>query len=228
MSVSLVHPQRFNAPPETISDLLRSTHRWHLVRGQILALPPPGTRAIALPYDLPAPSAVLARVDFEELEPYARPRLLTVERGRDFYIADAAARDVSVALVRVADDQGRLHPDVELHLGSPFVEHALRPSLTGLPALDTERQASRQEPRLTAFVRLVAIGDPIYVLGRSRLEVVAPHASVIAGLRDAPLTPRFGGDLGPLHLYDEPAFRQLAAWYALPWYKKLSLLVRNR
>jgi hypothetical protein len=97
---------------------------------------------------------------------------------------------------------------VELHLGSAFVEHALRPA----PAT------------LTAFVRLVAAGDPIYVLGRARLELVGD----MAGLRDAPLTPRFGGDLGPLHLYDEPAFQQLAAWYALPWYRKLSLLVRNR
>jgi hypothetical protein len=206
--VSLVHPQRFNAPPETISDLLRSDRRWHLVRGEVLPLTPPGTRPVTLPYDLPAPHAALARVDLEELEPYARPRLLTVERGRDFYIADSSARQVNVALVRVADDQGRLHPDVELHLGSPFVEHSLRPAPTAL----------------TAFVRMVAAGDPIYVLGRTRLELVGE----MAGLRDAPLTPRFGGDLGPLHLYDQPAFQRLAAWYALPWYRKLSLLVRNR
>ena len=26
----------------------------------------------------------------------------------------------------------------------------------------------------------------------------------------------------------EPAFRQLAAWRALPWYRKLSVLVRNQ
>jgi hypothetical protein len=210
--VSLVHPQRFNAPPETISDLLRSDRHLHLVRGEILALAPPGTRAVTLPYDLPAPHAALARADFEETEPYTRPRLLTVERGRDFYIADASAPNINVALVRVADDQGRLHPDVELHLGAPFVEHALRPPPTAL----------------TAFVRTVAAGDPIYVLGRTRLELVGPQATMFAGLRDAPLTPRFGGDLGPLHLYDQFAFQRLAAWYALPWYRKLSLLVRNR
>jgi hypothetical protein len=74
----------------------------------------------------------------------------------------------------------------------------------------------------------VSAGDPIYVLGRARLESVAPLAAVTAGLRDAPLVPCFGGDLGPLHLYDEAAFRRLATWYALPWYRKLSLLVRNR
>ena len=210
--MSLVHPQRFAAPPETISDLLRGTRRWHLVRGEILTLAPPGTRPLSLPYELPADNAVLVRADFEELEPYARPRLLTVERGRDFYIADATSDGINSALVRVGDDQGRLHPDVELHLGSPFREHTLRPS----------------PHTLTAFVRTVAAGDPIYVLGRARLELVGPLASVTSGLRDAPLAPCFGGDLGPLHLYDEAAFRRLAAWYALPWYRKLSLLVRNR
>ena len=49
-----------------------------------------------------------------------------------------------------------------------------------------------------------------------------------ATLRDAPLIPCFAGDLGPLHLYDDAAFRQWAAWHALPWYRKLSLMVRNR
>ena len=85
---------------------------------------------------------------------------------------------------------------------------------------------------LTAFVRTVAAGDPIYVLGRARLEggTATPPANewILPGLRDAPLCPCFAGDYGPLHIYDEPAFRQLAAWYALPWYRKLSLLVRNR
>ena len=116
--MSLVHPQRFTAPPETIADLLRGSRRWHLVRGEILSLPPPGSRALTLPYELPTPDAVLARADYEEAEPYARPRLLTFERGRDFYLADA--RERPLALVRVGDDGGRLHPDVELHLGSPF------------------------------------------------------------------------------------------------------------
>jgi hypothetical protein len=209
--VSLVHPRRFAAPPESIADLLRSEHHWHLVRGEVLALMPPGSPSLTLPYELPAPHdrpLVLARVDLEETQPFARPQLTTVERARDFYIADAWGR----ALVRVADERGQLHPDVELHLGAPFVEHVLR----------------ERTPRVQAFVRTIAAGDPVYVLGRSRLVTHPEGAMALAGLRDTPLLPCFAGDLGPLHLYDEPAFRQLAAWYALPWYKKLSLLVRNR
>jgi hypothetical protein len=69
------------------------------------------------------------------------------------------------------------------------------------------------------------VGAPVYVLGRVALE---PQSGAFAGPRDAAPVPRFGGDLGPLHLYDEPAFRQLATWYALPWWRKLSVLLRNR
>jgi hypothetical protein len=207
--VTPVHSQRFVAPPESIADLARAQHSWHLVRGQILAQLPPATRALELPFELSLPPEekppVLARIDVEETAPYARPRLLTVERARDFYFADGSA---APALVRLTDEDGRLHPDVELHLGTPFTQHTLR-----------------TEPSLVvAFVRAVGEAAPVYVLGRVQLE---PH-HVLGGLREAPLIPRFGGDLGPLHIYDEPAFQQLAAWYALPWYRKLSLLVRNR
>jgi len=205
--VTLLHPRRFLAPPESIADLQRSDRHWHLVRGEVLAPLPPGSRELALPHDLAQVSrrdAVLARVDLEETEAWTRPRLTTIERGRDFYLADGQGR----ALVCVADERGRLHPDVELHLGAPFVEHPLR-----------------GEPRpLTALVRTLAVGDALYVLGRSHLTT---HGAM-AGLREAPLIPSFSGDFGPLHLYDEPSFRQLAAWYALPWYRKLSLMVRNR
>lgn len=218
-SVTLVHPQRFNAPPESIADLLRSdrghwsrdrrrSRHWHLVRGEVLLLMPPGSRAIGMPFGLPSGQddrpAVVARVDVEQSAPWTRPRLTTVERARDFYLADAFGR----ALVRIADDQGRLHPDVDLHLGAPFSEHRL----------------ADDPSRVTALVRAVHAGDPIYILGRSRLVAQAE----LAGLRDVPLVPCFAGDFGPVHIYDEPAFRQLAAWYALPWYRKLSLLVRNR
>jgi hypothetical protein len=211
--VTLLRPERFRAPPESIGDLARSDRHWHLVRGEILSLMPPGSRALELPFDLPAEPeseidearpAVLTRIDVEETAAWERPRLHRVERGRDFYVADAQGR----AIVRVADEGGRLHPDIELYLGVPFVEHRLQ-----------------DEPaRVTAYVRSLSAGDPIYVLGRSRLVTLGEAA----GLRDAPLMPCFSGDSGPLHLYDEPAFRQLAAWYALPWYRKLSLLVRNR
>lgn len=210
----LVHPERFNAPPESIADLARGDRRWHLVRGEVLALLPSGAPPLTLPFELDREAStdetrplVLARVDVEETPPWSRPRLTTVERARDFYVADAHGR----ALVQLADDAGRVHPDVELHLGGPFVEHTLRGGAAPM----------------SAFVRTVAVGDPIYVLGRARL-VPPPAGEWLGGLRDVPLIPSFAGALGPLHLYDEPAFRQLAAWYALPWYRKLSLLVRNR
>ncbi len=208
--MSLLHPQRFVAPPETISDLRRADHHWHLVRGRVLGPAASGNRALPLPYELPAPHAVLARVDLEQHASYARDRLRTLERGTDFFIADEAPRDdrdgSHAALVRVADDLGHLHPDVELHLGTPFAEVTL------------------PDDGLTAFLRRVSVGDPIYVLGRVRYEL----RHEMAGMRAAPLLPCFSGELGPVHLYDEPAFPGLAAWYALPWYRKLSLLVRNR
>lgn len=214
--VSLVHAQRFADPPEAIADLLRSDRRWHLVRGEILPAPASARGGLELPYGLPdgdeARPTVLARVDLEETAPWTRPRLTTLERGRDFYIADAHARDGATALVQLADDVGRLHPDVELHLAAPFVEHTLQ----------------REPTLVSAYVRTLRVGDPIYVLGRVRLQAHPPGDWMAAGLRQVPLVPGFAGALGPLHLYDEPAFRQLAAWYALPWYRKLSLLVRNR
>lgn len=206
-----VHPQRFGAPPEPLDALVRSDHRWHLVRGEILDVAPAGAAAPSLPFGLADGAArppVLARVDLEELAPWTRPRLETVERARDFFIADARGR----ALVRLADDGGRLHPDVELHLGTPFSEHPLRDAPT----------------TLTAYVRAVAAGEAVYVLGRARLEPHPPGDWMAPGLRDTPLCPTFDGDFGPLHVFDVPAFERLAAWYALPWYRKLSLLVRNR
>ncbi len=173
----------------------------------VLPLLPSGTSSLSLPHALTSGDdrpVVLARVDLEESQAWSRPGLTTIERGRDFY----AGGDDGPALVRVGDDHGRLHPDVELHLEGPFVEHELR----GPP------------DRLRALVRVVAVGDPVYLVGRSRL---VPHPDA-GSVRDAPPISCFSGATGPLHLYDEAAFRRLAAWYALPWYRKLSLMVRNR
>lgn len=210
--MSLLHTRRFTKPPEPIADLQRSTHHLHLVRGQVLQQTPLGTQAVQLPFDLPANDAVLTRIDVEELAPLSRPRLLTLELGRDFYFSDGSA---TPALARIADAQGRLHPDVELHLGAPFVEHSL--------------DAQRQPPTsLTAFVRSLAVGDPVYVLGRAQLVPDSDLGGGWGGLREQALVARFAGDIGPLHIYDETSFQQLAAWYALPWYRKLSLMVRNR
>ena len=179
----------------------------HARRFTVLPLLPPGATTLSLPHALTGGDerpAVLARVDLEESLPWARPRLSRVERGRDFYVGDEHGR----ALVRVGDDDGRLHPDVELHLDGPFVAHELR----GPP-----------QP-LRALVRTVAPGDTLYVVGRTRMVTDRDAAA----LRDAPLIPCFSGEAGPLLLYDDAAFRQLAAWAALPWYRKLSLMVRNR
>ena len=180
----------------------------HARRFTVLPLLPPGSTALPLPYALTgAEEPVVARVDLEETAPWERPRLTRIERGRDFYVGDEHGR----ALVRLGDDEGRLHPDVELHLGAPFVEHELR----GPP-----------HP-LRALVRTLGPGDVVYLVGRPR-----PVADREApAFRDAPLIPCFDPALpgaGPLALYDEAAFRQVAAWAALPWYRKLSLMVRNR
>jgi hypothetical protein len=188
---------------------MRSHHLWHLVRAEVMPTLPPHARAPLLPFELPNEGVAVARVDLEERAPYSRPRLLRVERGRDFYVGDGSA---TPALVRVSDGEGRLHPDVELHLGAPFVETEIR----ARPAL------------VTAYVRTLMVGTPVYLLGRVVLEEPRQGGGAFAGLRHAAPLPRFGGDLGPLHVYDEPAFRQFAAWYALPWWRKLSLVLRNR
>jgi hypothetical protein len=183
----------------------------HARRFTVLPLLPPGSTTLSLPDALVSGDdrpRVLARIDLEEMVAWERPRLTTLERGRDFYAADENGR----ALVRVGDDDGRLHPDVELHLGAPPVEHQLRGPPEPLVA-----------PRKVS-IRAVGPGDVIYVIGRSRPVTDAEAA----GLREPPLIPCFSGALGPLYLYDEAAFRQLAAWHALPWYRKLSLMVRNR
>ena len=179
----------------------------HARRFTVLPMLPPGSTTLSLPHALTASDerpAVIARVDLEETIPWERPRLHRIERGRDFYVGDDEGR----ALVRVGDDQGRLHPDVELHLGAPFVAHELR----GEPS------------PLRALVRTLAPGDVVYLAGRTRMVTDREAAA----LREAPLIPCFSGEAGPLHVYDDAAFRQLAAWQALPWYRKLSLMVRNR
>jgi hypothetical protein len=232
---------------------------WHLVRGEIVgaapALPPLAT---LLPYGLdaavgvPVPSppeptapesgeraqaaerahesaAVLVRADLEErltglVAPLGswgdRER---VDRARDLVIADATGP----ALVRLADGSGRLHPDVELHLAGP-VRHL------ELPARWDEAGEHQQRD---AWLRLLRLGDPVYVLGR---VAVAPGLADLAalaewtarGYREPPGIAVFAGAAGPLHLFDEAAFRQRADWEALPIfekaYRKMSAWIRTR
>lgn len=210
--------RRLFRPPESIAAAARRAGGFKLVRGEALAILPSGARAVELPVALdddPERSRpiALARVDVEELYSFGRPGLSTVEYGRDLYLADGSG----AALLRIAGPEGqdgRLHPDVELHLGAPFVERALEPPDGALTR--------------TAFVRAVRVGDPLYVFGVARSEPDAAGVSSAAGYRDAAMVAAFDAERGPLHLYDEIAFHQLTAWHALPWYRKLSVLVRNR
>ncbi len=207
---------RLYRPPEPLAEVARRAGaQFCLARGEVLALQPPGSAAVKLPHGLDdaAPplqgrAAVLARLDVEELFNFERPRLTTVEYGRDLFLSDGSG----AALLRIGGEDGRLHPEVELHLGAPFVERALEPE----PGAVTR----------TAFLRVVRAGDPIYVFGRAQAEPDLAGVSS-AGYRDAMLA-AFDAQRGTLHLYDEPAFHQLTAWHALPWYRKLSVLVRNR
>jgi hypothetical protein len=205
-------PRRIFRPPDAIADVARNPGtRWHLVRGEILPLPPLGSDAVTLPQPLALPAgreAVVTRVDIEEIYAFGRPALETIEYARNFFIADGTAG----ALLRIAAGR-RAHPDSELRLGAAFVEQSLEPNPGAL---------SR-----AAFLRAMRVGDPVYVYGRAHSE--PDHAGLAAaGYREAPLIAVFDAERGPLYVYDEAAFRQLTAWHALPWYRKLSVLVRNR
>jgi hypothetical protein len=219
--------RRLQHPPDPIaratSEAKKAALRgWHLVRGEVLGFQPRAARAIAglLPYGLGpaladgAPEAVVARVDVEETYTIMggrRPELERFERGRDFYVGDGSGH----ALVRIEDESGRLQERVELHLDSAFRTHRL------------PRTAAR--PDRTAYLRSLRVGQTVYLMGRVRLEQDASGLGAGAGAyREAPVIAVFTGDASPLHLYDEPAFQQVAAWRALPWYRKLSVLVRNR
>jgi hypothetical protein len=205
-------------PPTPIAAAVENELRpFTLVRGEVLASSP-GAHAEALeltevqpglrePLKLDPAFTVAARLDLEETEFLSRPRLETVEWGRDFYLADASGR----ALVRFADEHGHLHPDVDLHLDGPF--------------LTQTTDAALGEPTRAAYLRRLRVGQVAYVCGRARRELDPTGAG---SYRDAPQLAFFSADFGPLFIYDEPAFRQLRAWTALPWYRKLSLLMRNR
>lgn len=219
---------RLAHPPDPIAQASRGEGRsrraqYRLVKGKVLPLMPrtarPGTSLGGLlPYalgrTLDGSEPVAARVDVEdrELEAFARPDLERVERGRDFYVTDGTGH----ALVRLAaDEAGRLHDEVELHLDAPFVQRDIA--------------ATRVRRARTAFVRALRVGDTVYLWGRVRPEPDDSGLSAqLGGYRDVPAIAVFAAESGPLHLWDEPAFRQIAAWEALPWYRKLSVLVRNR
>jgi hypothetical protein len=219
---------RLAQPPDPIAQAARRASagdrepaRFRLVQGTVLPLAPRSTRAgqaaDALPYSLGATldgsEPIVVRADIEEREPdaFSRPDLERVERGRDFYLTDGTGH----ALVRLSDGKGRLHDDVELHLGGPFVTRDL--------------PATRLKRARTAFVRSLRVGDRVYLWGRPRAEPdESGVAAQLGGYRDAPSIAVFAAEGSPLVLWDEAAFRDGSAWDALPWYRKLSLLTRNR
>jgi len=174
---------------------------WQVVRGRVLEGLPRG--AAELPSELGA-GAVLARIDREETAPWSRPLLERVELGRAFRIGDGSGE----ALVRVGEG-GHVHPDVELRLDAPFLE---------LPA----EQDDDGDLRRTTYLRVVRTGDEVYVWGRPALRY-----SEDAGYRDSALTVEFS-PRSVMQIYDAAAWAQADAWRALPWYRKLSVLVRNR
>jgi hypothetical protein len=181
-----------------------------LVGGRVLDVTPRGAQALspaALPPELHGAERelVLVRLDLEETAPYSRPLLERTDLGRDFYLADESGR----ALVRVGTG-GRAHPDLELHLDAP-------------PVAREVSEPDEEGVARALYVRTVRAGDPVYVLGRPTLERDEDHS----GYRDAPPALAFS-PTEPLHLYDDPAFQQWSAWSALPWYRKLSVLARNR
>jgi len=106
----------------------------------------------------------------------------------------------------LADESGRAlvrtgDPDLDLRIDAPF------------------REELRDEG--VAYVRSLRTGDPVYVWGRAAL-LSDPEGC--DGYRDAVVV-----EIAPSsRICDEAAFRQLSAWRALPWYRKLSVLVRNR
>jgi hypothetical protein len=192
---------------QQISEELSRTRRsakwsgWYLVGGRILEGLPRGARELPGEISGELGGAVLARVDSEEVVPYSRPLLSRDDFGRDFWLGDGSGR----ALVRVGEG-GHLHPDVELHLDSPFAQF----------------EDEEEDLRRTRYVRSLRTGDQVYVWGRPALRYVEE-----AGYRDcAPIV-----ELSPrnvLHIFDDPAWQQRLAWRSLPWYRKLSVLVRNR
>jgi hypothetical protein len=79
------------------------------------------------------------------------------------------------------------------------------------------------------LVRSVVLGDQVVVAGSVHFELdgsgqVGPDAPAWGSYREAPAI----AVIDACALFDAPAWAQATAWHALPWYRKLSVIIRNR
>jgi len=209
----MLRGRRLSQPPDPIAEAARRRGPV-LVRGEIVPIPTRGTPPVpaTLPYGLeallPAKETVLAWFELEEeFRPLARAEREQVQRGRDFVVADASGR----ALVRISAPGagGRLDDGVELTLHAPPSHAELAPTAT--------------LPRRKVWWRALCAGDRVIVAGRPTL---APDEGGLGGsYREAPQILTFSSGI---EICDEAAFDHLAAWARLPWYRKLSVFVRNK
>ncbi|MSP60003.1 MAG: hypothetical protein EXR72_06615 [Myxococcales bacterium] len=192
----------FSRPPLAVAELREGLVVARGVVAEVLG-------QLELPVPLPAAAPpreqiAVAGIDIEFQPFLARPICERHERGRPFILRDPTGR----ALVRLAPPgpwgaSGRLGDEVELRLGRPYLQ-----------GVDGERDV---------LLRTLAIGDEVVVAGRVHFEVDVTGKGV-SSYREAPAIPV----IEALALFDGPAWAQATGWHALPWYRKLSLIVCNR
>lgn len=208
--IALASPRWEEIPLRTVAEL-DDEGAPVLVVGEVV-LPPASAPPLALPEDVPLPTGVaprerlvVAAIAVEEMPPLARPIRALHEQVRDFALRGPAGTS---ALVRFPDERRDV---LELRLGQPF-----------LHATDGRRDV---------YLRSVAVGDRVVVGGRLRFPGAGlgpPGSWDPAGrghaYRAAPRRAVVDAEI----LFDGAAWDELQAWQALPWHRKLSLILRNR
>jgi hypothetical protein len=193
----------FDRRPAQLVELREGEAARVLVRGEVAQvlgdLPPP----VTLP-DGTAPLERIAVLVVEvEHQPFlARPIRERWERARPFLLRDVDGP--GRALVRLAPpglEAGRVGAEVTVRLAGPYTQ--------------------RVEKELEVTARTVSVGDEVIVVGTTRFEVDRAGQGTY---REAPVLPVIRATA----LFDKPAWEEAAAWHALPWYRKLSLIMRNR
>jgi hypothetical protein len=200
----------YQRPPLSLG-ALRDGRQLVTARGTIHQLLPGRFEIPRLPPGAPPIDRIaVARVDVEQQPFLSRPLRQQIDRGRPFVLRDATGE----AVVRIAPDnppesagdEGRLREDFDLRLLRPFVHGTDGP-----------------DGQIDLYLRAVAIGDDVVVAGAVHVEI-APSGHGQGGYRQAPSIPV----IEAVALFDPPAWSAAAEWHALPWYRKLSLIVRNR